>query len=55
MKPIHGLVWHDLRAMFGTRLGEAGFNAFTTAALMGHSNVRTVIRKLRHREESIKS
>jgi integrase len=26
---IEGLVWHDLRATFGTRLGEAGFDAFT--------------------------
>ncbi len=33
---IQGLVWHDLRA-FGTRLGEAGYDAFTIAALMGHS------------------
>jgi len=24
---IEGLVWHDLRATYGTRLGEAGFNA----------------------------
>src|SRR4030095_12237175 len=34
---IEGLVWHDLRATFGTRLGEAGYDAFTIAALMGHS------------------
>src|ERR1051325_5305490 len=37
---IEGLVWHDLRATFGTRLGEAGFDAFTIASLMGHSNVK---------------
>lgn len=47
---IHGLVWHDLRATFGTRLGEAGFDAFTIAALMGHSNVRTTQRYVRATE-----
>ena len=40
---IEGLVWHDLRATFGTRLGEAGFDAFTIADLMGHSDVRTTL------------
>jgi hypothetical protein len=25
---IEGLVWHDLRATYGTRLDEAGFNAY---------------------------
>ncbi len=24
---VEGLVWHDLRATYGTRSGEAGFNA----------------------------
>jgi integrase len=37
---IDGLRWHDLRATFGTRLGEAGFDAFTIAQLMGHSDIR---------------
>ncbi|HVI72880.1 MAG TPA: tyrosine-type recombinase/integrase, partial [Pyrinomonadaceae bacterium] len=32
---IEGLRWHDLRATFGTRLGEAGYDAFTIAQLMG--------------------
>ena len=32
---IEGLVWHDLRATYGTRLGEAGFNAYDIAKLMG--------------------
>ena len=41
---IEGLVWHDLRATFGTRLGEAGFDAFTIAALMGHSDIHTKAR-----------
>jgi integrase len=49
---IYGLVWHDLRATFGTRLGEAGFNAFTIAALMGHSNVRTTQRYVRATERN---
>ena len=40
---IEGLVWHDLRATFGTRLGEAGFDAFTIAALMGHSDIHTTV------------
>jgi integrase len=49
---IHGLVWHDLRATFGTRLGEAGFDAFTIAALMGHANVRTTQRYVRATERN---
>jgi integrase len=49
---IHGLVWHDLRATFGTRLGEAGFDAFTIAALMGHSNIRTTQRYVRATERN---
>jgi hypothetical protein len=28
---IEGLVWHDLRATYGTRLGEAGYNAYDIA------------------------
>ena len=32
---IYGLVWHDLRATFGTRLGEAGFVAFTIRGAYG--------------------
>ena len=28
---IEGLVWHDLRATYGTRLGEARFNAYDIA------------------------
>jgi len=39
---IKGLVWHDLRVTFGTRLGEAGYDAFTIAALMGHSQIQTI-------------
>lgn len=49
---IPGLVWHELRATFGTRLGEAGFDAFTIAALMGHSNVRTPQRYVRATERN---
>jgi integrase len=47
---IEGFVWHDLRATFGTRLGEAGFDAFTIAQLMGHSDVRTTQRYVRATE-----
>ncbi len=47
MAGISGLVWHDLRATFGTRLGEAGFDAFTIAALMGHSQIQTTARFVR--------
>jgi len=49
---INDLVWHDLRATFGTRLGEAGFDAFTIAALLGHSNVRTTQRYVRATERN---
>jgi integrase len=49
---IQGLVWHDLRATFGTRLGEAGFDAFTIAALMGHSDIPTTARYVRATERN---
>ena len=41
---VEGLVWHDLRATFWTRLGEAGFDAFTIAAQLGHSDIHTMAR-----------
>ena len=46
------MVWHDLRATFGTRLGEAGFDAFTIASLLGHNNVRTTQRYVRATERN---
>ncbi len=49
---IKGLVWHDLRATFGTRLGEAGYDAFTIAALMGHSQIQTTQRYVRATERN---
>ncbi len=49
---IQGLVWHDLRATFGTRLGEAGYDAFTIAALMGHSDIHTTARYVRATERN---
>jgi integrase len=49
---IEGLVWHDLRATFGTRLGEAGYDAFTIAALMGHSDIHTTRRYVRATERN---
>jgi len=45
---IAGLVWHDLRATCGTRLGEAGFNAYDIAKLMGHANISTSQRYVRN-------
>jgi len=44
---IEGLTWRHLRATFGTRLGNAGYNAFEIAALMGHSDIRTTQRYVR--------
>jgi len=51
MAGISGLVWHDLRATFGTRLGE-GFDAFTIAPLMGHSQIQTTARYVRATERN---
>jgi len=45
---IEGLLWHDLRATYGTRLGEAGFNAYDIAKLMGHANISTSQRYVRN-------
>jgi len=45
---IEGLVWHDLRATYATRLGEAGFNAYDIANLMGHANISTSQRYVRN-------
>jgi integrase len=45
---IEGLVWHDLRATYGTRLGEAGFNAYDIAKLIGHANISTSQRYVRN-------
>ncbi|MFN2493069.1 MAG: tyrosine-type recombinase/integrase [Pyrinomonadaceae bacterium] len=39
---ITGLWWHDLRATFGTRLGEAGHGISTIMDLMGHRVRRPV-------------
>jgi integrase len=44
---IVGLQWKHLRATFGTRLGEAGFNAFEIADLMGHTDIHTTRRYVR--------
>lgn len=49
---IDGLRWHDLRATFGTRLSEAGFDAFTIAQLMGHSAIRMTARYVRGAERN---
>ncbi len=44
---IDSLSWRNFRDTFGTRLGEAGYNAFDIAALMGHSDIRTTQRYVR--------
>jgi len=49
---IEGLIWKDLRATFGTRLAEAGCDAFTIAQLLGHSDVRVTMRYVRMVEGS---
>ena len=49
---IQGLIWKDLRATFGTRLAEAGCDAFTIAQLLGHSDVRVTMRYVRAVETS---
>jgi integrase len=49
---IRGLIWKDLRATFGTRLAEAGCDAFTIAQLLGHSDVRVTMRYVRMVEDS---
>lgn len=38
---VEGLVRHDLRATYGTRLGEAGYNASDVARFMGHASITT--------------
>src|ERR1700730_18972488 len=49
---IQGLIRKDLRATFGTRLAEAGCDAFTIAQLLGHSDVRVTMRYVRMVESS---
>jgi integrase len=49
---IEDLTWKDLRATFGTRLAEAGCDAFTIAQLLGHSDVRVTMRYVRAVETS---
>jgi integrase len=49
---IEGLIWKDLRATFGTRLTEAGCDAFTIAQLLGHSGVRVTMRCVRAVEDT---
>jgi integrase len=44
---IEALIWKDLRATFGTRLAEAGCDAFTIAQLLGHSDIRVTMRYVR--------
>jgi len=46
-------VLHSLRHTFGTRLGEAGADAFTIMRLMGHSNVTVSQRYVHPSPESL--
>src|SRR5437870_728788 len=50
--PGSRLIWKDLPATFGTRLAEAGCDAFTIAQLLGHSDVRVTMRYVRMVEDS---
>ena len=45
---IEGLVWHDLRATYATRLSGAGFSAYAVAELMGHASISTSRRYVRN-------
>jgi len=45
-------IWKDLRATFGTRLAEAGCDAFTIVQLLGHSDIRVTMRYVRMVEGS---
>jgi integrase len=49
---IEGLIWKYLRATCGTRLAEAGCDAFTIAQLLGHSDVRVTMRYVRAVEDT---
>jgi integrase len=46
-------VLHSLRHTFGTRLGEAGADAFTMMRLMGHSSVTVSQRYVHPSPESV--
>jgi hypothetical protein len=49
----HKFVLHSLRHTFGTRLGEAGADAFTIMRLMGHSSVTVSQRYVHPTPESL--
>ena len=46
-------VLHSLRHTFGTRLGEAGADAFTIMKLMGHSTITVSQRYVHPSPESV--
>jgi len=46
-------VLHSLRHTFGTRLGEAGADAFTIMRLMGHSTVTVSQRHVHPSPEAV--
>ena len=47
---IKGLWWHDLRATFGTRLGETRFSLKYIMELMGHTDPQKCLRYVRATE-----
>jgi integrase len=44
---IEGLVWHDLRATFATRLAELGYQPFLIRDLLGHRELKTTEKYVR--------
>src|SRR3984885_1511516 len=55
MKLPTDFVLHSLRHTFGTRLGEAGADAFTIMRLMGHSTVTVSQRYVHPSPESVEN
>jgi integrase len=53
LKMPEEFVIHSLRHTFGTRLGEAGIDAFTMRKVMGHSTVKVSERYVHPNEEAV--
>jgi integrase len=51
---ISGLRFHDLRHTVGTRLGRAGQDIHTIAGILGHSQLSTTRRYVKHNTESMR-
>ncbi len=52
---ITGLRFHDLRHTVGTRLGRAGQDIHTIASILGHSQLSTTRRYVKHNTESMRN